>query len=328
MKAIIWTQYGPPDVLQLREIAKPTPKENEILIKIHATTVTTGDCEMRNLRFPYWIRLPMRLFIGLRKPTRVTIPGGYLAGEIEAIGKDVTRLKVGDPIFGTTGIGFGAYAEYVCMAEKGTVITKPVNMSYAEAAPVALGGLEALHFLRKGAVKPGEKVLINGAGGGIGTFGVQLAKHLGAEVTAVDSAGKLDRLRTLGADKVIDYTQEDFTRNGESYDVIFDIIGKSPFARSVRSLKPNGRYLIANPSGLIQFVRGKWTSRRGSKRVLFEMTSPKNEDLLFLKELIEAGKIKTVIDRRYSLEQIVEAHRYVETGQKTGNVVITVARNN
>ncbi len=324
MKAIVWTGYGPPDVLQLQEVAKPTPKANEVLIKIHATTVTTGDCEMRNLRFPYWIRLPMRAFLGLRKPTRITIPGTYLAGEIEAVGADVTRFKPGDPVFGTTLLGFGAHAEYACVPEKGAIATKPASVSYEEAAPVGLGGLEALHFLKIAAVQPGERVLINGAGGSIGTYGIQIAKHFGAEVIAVDSAGKLEKLREVGADQVIDYTQQDFTQNGQRYDVIFDIIGKSPFAASIRSLNPGGRYLIANPTGLIQLVRGKWTSRQSDKKVIFEMTNPTAQDLAFLAELMAAGKLRTVIDRSYPLAQVPEAHRYVESGQKTGNVVVTI----
>jgi NADPH:quinone reductase-like Zn-dependent oxidoreductase len=324
VKAIVWTGYGSPDVLQLQEVAKPAPKANEVLIKIHATTVTTGDCEMRNLRFPYWIRLPMRAYIGLRKPTRVTIPGTYLAGEIEAIGADVTRFNVGDQVFGTTLFGFGAYAEYVCVPEKGAIAIKPARISYEEAAPVGLGGLEALHFLRIAHIRPGEKVLINGAGGSIGTYGIQIAKHFGAEVTAVDIGEKLEKLGEIGADQVIDYTQQDFTQNGQHYDVIFDIIGKSPFARSVRSLNPGGRYLIANPTGLLQFIRGKWTSRQSDKKVLFEMTSPTADDLAFLAELMAAGKLRTVIDRRYPLEQIPDAHRYVETGEKTGNVIVSL----
>lgn len=324
MKAIVWTKYGLPDVLQLSEVPKPTPKESEVLVKIRATTVTTGDCEMRNLQFPYWIRLPMRLYVGLRKPTRVTILGGYFAGDIEAVGKAVQRFQVGDPVFGTAVFGFGSHAEYICVPDSAPLIIKPDNMSYEEATAVPLGGLEALHFLRKAAIQPGEKVLINGAGGSIGTFGIQLAKHFGAEVTAVDSTHKLDTLRTIGADHVIDYTQKDFTQNGQMYDVIFDIIGKSPFAGSIKVLRENGRYLIANPSGLLQFVRGKWASRH-SKKVIFEMTNPQAADLIFLSELMEAGKVKTIIDKRYPLEQIPEAHRYVESGQKVGNVIINVS---
>jgi NADPH:quinone reductase-like Zn-dependent oxidoreductase len=270
----------------------------------------------------------MRIYVGLRKPRRVTVLGMELAGEVEVVGKDVELFGEGDQVFGITGFGFGAYAEYICLPEEpegleGLVLIKPVNMTYEEAAVVPVGGLDALHFLRQGNIQSGEKVLINGAGGTIGTFAVQLAKYFGAEVTGVDSTGKLEMLRSIGADQVIDYTQEDFTRSGETYDVIFDVVGKSSFSRSVRSLKQNGRYLLANP-GLSHMVRGWWTSMGSSKEVIFGAASHKAEDLVFLRELIEAGKIRSVIDRRYPLEEIPEAHRYVETGQKKGNVVIAV----
>jgi NADPH:quinone reductase-like Zn-dependent oxidoreductase len=268
----------------------------------------------------------MRVYNGLSKPRRIPILGQELAGEIESVGKDVTLFKKGDQVFGTTGFGFGAYAEYICLPEEskmGVLAIKPVNMTYEEAAAVPTGGLEALHFLRKGNIQSGQKVLIAGAGGSIGTFAVQLARYFEAEVTGVDSTGKLDLLRSIGAGQVIDYTQEDFTQRAETYDVIFDVMGKSSFSGSVSSLKQNGRYLIGNP-GLTQMARGQWTSMRTSKKVLFGAAIQKTEDLLFLKELIEAGKIKAVIDRRYPLEQTAEAHRYVETGQKKGNVVITV----
>ena len=329
MKAIVWTAYGQPEVLQLGEVEKPTPKANEVLIRIHATTVTAGDCEARNLKFPILFRLLMQMYVGLRKPKRITILGQELAGEIEAIGKDVKRFKAGDQVFGTTGLGFGAYAEYICLPEKsamGVLATKPANMTYAEAAAVPTGGLEALHFIRKGNIQRGEKVLIIGAGGSIGSFAVQLAKYFGAKVTGVDSSGKLNMLRTIGADHVIDYTQEDITQRAETYDVIFDVMGKSSFSGSLRSLKQNGRYLLGN-AGLSQMVRGRWTSIRSSKKVLIGAATQKNEDLLFLKALIETGKIKSVIDRRYPLEQIAEGHRYVDTGQKKGNVVITISQN-
>ena len=327
MKAVIWTEYGPPDVLQLREVERPTPKDDEVLIRIYATTVTAGDCEQRSLKLPMWYALPMRAYVGLRRPTRATILGMDLAGEIESVGKDVKLFKEGDQVFAATGLaGMGAYAEYICLPEEpkeGALAIKPANMTYEEAAAVPNGGLEALSYLRQGDIQSGQKVLINGAGGTIGTFAVQLAKYFEAEVTAVDSAEKLDMLRSIGADQVIDYTREDFTKSGETYDSILDVVSKSSFSGSLRSLKQNGRYLIANP-GPSQTVRGRWTSMTSSKKVIFGAAYPKTEDLIFLKELVEAGKMTSVIDRRYPLEQIPEAHRYVETGHKKGHVVITV----
>ena len=326
MKAIVWTKYGPPDGLELKEVEKPTPKDNEVLVKVYAATVTAGDCEMRSLKFPLWLQLLMRIGFGFRGP-RKKIIGQELAGEIESVGKDVKLFKKGDQIFGSTGFGFGAYAEYVCLPEEGALAIKPANMTYEEAATIPTGGLNALHFLRKGNIQSGQKVLINGAGGSIGTFAIQLAKSFGAEVTGVDSTGKLDMLRSIGADQVIDYTQEDFTKSGETYDVIFDVVGKSSFSGSIRSLEQNGRYLTANP-GLSQMVRGPWTSMTSSKKVIGGNVSYRPEDLVFLRELIEAGKVKSVIDRRYPLEQTAEAHRYVEKGHKKGNVVIIVEHNN
>jgi NADPH:quinone reductase-like Zn-dependent oxidoreductase len=327
MKAIIWTAYGPADVLQLQEVQKPTPKDNEVLIRIHATTVSAGDCEQRSLQLPIWYALPMRAYVGLNRPRRITILGMELAGEIESVGKDVKLFKEGDQVFAATGFfRTGTYAEYICLPEEpaeGALATKPANMTFEEAAAVPMGGHEALCFLRQGDVQSGQEVLINGAGGTIGTFAVQLAKYFGAEVTAVDSTGKLDMLRSIGADEVIDYTQEDFTKGGQTYDFILDVVSKSSFSGSVRSLRQNGRYLIANP-GPSQLVRGRWTSMTSSKKVIFGAAYPNSEDLIFLKELIEAGKMKSVIDRRYTLEQIPEAHRYVETGHKKGHVVVTV----
>jgi NADPH:quinone reductase-like Zn-dependent oxidoreductase len=326
MKAIVWTAYGPPDVLQLQEVKKPIPKDNEVLIKIYATTAFAGDSELRNLKTPLLYRLPMRVYIGIRKPRRITILGQELAGEIESVGKDVKRFKVGDQVFGSTGFWMGAYAEYKCMpeyGENGVLVTKPANISFEEAASVPVGGLEALFFIRRGNIKNGEKVLINGAGGSIGTYAVQLAKYYGGEVTGVDRSGKLDMLRSIGADHVIDYTKEDFTKRGETYDVIFDVVGKSSFSGSIKSLNQNGRYLLGN-AGLLKTIRGRWTSGRSSKEVITGTASNRTEDLMFLKELIEAGKIKSVIDRFYPLEQMADAHRYVESGQKKGNVAITV----
>jgi NADPH:quinone reductase-like Zn-dependent oxidoreductase len=254
-----------------------------------------------------------------------------LAGDIEAVGNAVTRFRNGDQVFAATGfVRMGTCAEYICLPEEpkdGALALKPANMTYEEAAAVPVGGLEALCLLRQGNLQSGQKVLINGAGGTIGTFAVQLAKHFGANVTGVDGPGKLDMLRSIGADQVIDYTQEDFTQRGETYDVIFNVVGKSSFSRSVKSLTQNGNYLLANP-GLSQMIRGRWTSRTSSKKVILGAPSGTTEDLLFLKELIEAGKIISVIDRRYPLEHIVEAHRYVETGQKTGHVVLSVEPHN
>jgi NADPH:quinone reductase-like Zn-dependent oxidoreductase len=329
MKAVVWTKYGPPDVLELREVDKPAHKDNEVLIRIVATTVTAGDCEMRSLNLPIYITLPMRMFwLGLRKPKENSIPGTELAGEIEAVGKDVKRFKEGDQVFGSAGMGFGANAEYICLPEQpgemeGGVTMKPANMTYEEAACVPFGGRDALHFLRLGNIQAGQKILINGAGGTIGTFAIQLAKYYGAEVTGVDSTAKLDMLRSIGADHVVDYTQEDFTKNGEVYDILFDVIGKMSFSGSKRSISQNGTYLLANPR-MSQMVQGLWTRMRSSKKVVMQTASGSIADLNYLKRLIEEGKIKSVIDRTYPLEQIVEAHRYVEKGGKLGNVVITV----
>ena len=327
MKAIVYTEYGPPDVLQLKEVEKPTPKDNEVLIKVHAATVTAGDCEIRSLKFPIWLRLLMRIMFGLRKP-RKKILGQELAGEIESVGKDVKLFRKGDQVFASTyGMNVGAHAEYKCMPEDGMVAIKPANMTYEEAATVPFAFI-AMNLLRKVDIQSGQEVLINGASGGIGSAAVQLTKHhFGAEVTGVCSTPRLELVKSLGADKVIDYTKEDFTKSGETYDLIFDILGKSSFSRCKSSLKQNGRYLLASfkMRQLFQMLRTKMV---GSKKVICAMATDKIEDLIFLKELIEAGKIKSVIDRRYPLEQTAEAHRYVEAGQKKGSVVITVEHNN
>ena len=322
MKAIVCTKYGPPDVLQLAEVEQPTPKNNEVLIRIHAATVARGDCELRGLNVPKLMGLMMRIAFGFRGPRR-KILGQELAGEIESVGSNVKRFRSGDQVFALTGLHLGAYAEYDCLPEDGLLATKPSNMTYEEAAAVPVGGLHAFHFLSRGNIRNGQKVLIIGAGGSIGTFAVQIAKSLGAEVSGVDSTGKLDIVRSIGADHVIDYTREDFTKGGETYDVIFDAVGKGSFSGCVRSLKKNGVYLLGNP-GLLQQVRAKWASITGSKKVIGGMLSYRTEDLIRLRELIEAGKVRSVIDRRYPFERIVEGHRYVDSGQKTGNVVITV----
>lgn len=325
MKAIVWTAYGPPDVLRLQEVETPIPQDNQVRIKIHATTVTAGDCEVRSLKMPFGLGIPMRAYVGLRKPKQLTILGQELAGEVESVGKDVTRFKPGDQVFAGTGFEMGAYAEYVCMDENpegGALALKPANVSYEEAAAVPTGGLEAIYFLGKAEVQPGERVLVNGAGGSIGTVAVQLAKHHGAIVTAVDSGPKLEMLRAIGADAVLDYTREDFTKRGESYDVIFDVVGKSAPRRSIRALAPNGRYVVANP-GLAHLAR-KLGKRAHGKELILGTATRTTQELVRLRTLIEAGKLRSVIDRCYPLEQVAEAHRYVETGQKQGNVVITV----
>lgn len=326
MKAIVWTAYGSPDVLQLQEVDKPAPQDNEVLIRVYAATVLVGDTSFRSLKGLGGFGLALRLFVGLTKPGRITILGQELAGVIEAAGQDVAvgRFRVGDPIFAMTGLRFGAYAEYACLPVDSVMARKPANLTYEEAGAVPVGGTEALHLLRKAAVQPGERVLINGAGGSIGTLAVQMARNDGAEVTAVDSAAKLDMLRSLGAAHVIDYQQKDFSRNGQTYDVIIDVIGKSPFSRSMASLSRNGRYILGNPR-LSDRLRGPWASRSGSKQVFVGSANAKAADLDFLRELFEAGQVKVVIDRRYPLAQTAEAHRYVETGQKQGSVVIAIS---
>ncbi len=330
MKAVITTKYGPPEVLEIREVEKPVPKDNEVLIKIYATTVTAGDVEMRSLELPFLYQLVLRLGFGFTKP-RNKIPGTELAGEIEAVGKDVKRFKEGDQVFGAAGMNFGTNAEYISLPEEpgemeGGVAIMPENMTFEEAATVPFGGRDSLHFLRLGNIQEGQKILINGAGGSIGTFAIQLAKLSGAEVTAVDSAPKLDMLRSLGADHVVDYTKEDFTESGEVYDVIFDVIGKASFSRSEKSIKQNGTYLLANP--VAQMIPALWTRMTSSYNVIMQTASGTIPDLIYLRELIEDGKLKTIIDRTFPLDQIIEAHRYVGKGGKLGNVVITIEHNN
>lgn len=327
MKAVIWTAYGPPEVLQLQDVPKPVPAEGEVLIRIRATTVTAGDCEMRSLKLPGFVRLPMRIYAGLRKPSRITILGQELAGEVEAVGRNVARFQAGDAVIAAPPMGRGTYAEYICLpeqAEDAVLGPKPASMSYDEAAALPIGGLEALHFLRQARVQPGERLLINGAGGSIGTAAVQLARVMGLEVTAVDSTEKLAMLRDLGAEHVVDYTREAYARRGLRYDVIFDVVGKGSFDEAINALEPNGRFLMANPRPLLM-LRGAWVNRQTDKQVIFQSTKRSNADLAYLSGLVEAGKLRTVIDRTFPLSETAAAHRYVESGRKAGNVIITVA---
>jgi NADPH:quinone reductase-like Zn-dependent oxidoreductase len=325
MKAIVYTEYGSPDVLRLEEVTKPTPKDDEVLIKVHAATVTAGDVNMRGFTFvpPGFGPLP-RLMFGLRQPKKAIL-GTELAGEIEAVGKDVTLFKKGDLIFGIGSTVVGAYAEYACRPAAGPLVIKPANLTYEEAAALPFGAGTALYFLRdKARLQPGQQVLIIGASGGVGVYAVQLAKYYGADVTGVCSTTNVELVKSLGADKVIDYTREDFTQNGQTYDIIFDTVGKTSFSQCKNALKPQGQYL-AGAGGPPEFGQMLWTSIRGGKKVQAGMSSERKEDLIFIKELVEAGKIKPVIDRCYPLEQTAEAHRYVDQGHKKGNVTITVA---
>lgn len=327
MKAIVYSEYGPPDVLQLQEVEKPTPKESEVLIKVVAATVTSGDVNARGFTLvPKGFGPLPRLMLGLRGPKK-PILGTEVAGDIEAVGQAVTLFKEGDQVFGIASSIFGAYAEYVCRPEDGALAKKPANLSYEEAAAIPMGAGTALYFLRdKAHIQSGQKILINGASGGVGTYAVQLAKYYGAEVTGVCSTANLELVKSLGADRVIDYTKEDFTQSGATYDIIYDTVGKTSFSRCQGLLTPNGIYLDG-PSGPGGFLRMGWTSIAGSQKVFAGTPVERKEELIFLKELCETGKIKPVIDRLYPLEQTAEAHRYVDQGHKKGNVVITVAHN-
>ncbi|MEH6839749.1 NAD(P)-dependent alcohol dehydrogenase [Priestia megaterium] len=304
MKAMVCTKYGKPDVLQLQEVEKPIPKENEILIKIYATTVTSGDCRVRSFNSPLLLWLPMRIVLGLRKP-RKSILGVELAGEVEEVGKNVTRFKKGDQLFAMTGMKFGGYAEYICLPEKGTIAVKPENVTHEEAASISFGGTTALHFFRKGNIQAGQKVIIYGASGAVGTAAVQLASYYGAEVTGVCSAKNSELVKSLGADRVIDYQHENFIEKEDRYDLIFDAVGKITKNQCKEALALNGRFVSVEGQGI---------------------SKVQTKDLLLLKKLMEEGQIKSVIDRCYSLEQIPEAHEYVETGRKIGNVAVVLKK--
>ncbi len=322
MNAVLYKQYGSPEVLQHQQIIKPIPKDNEVLIKVHATSVTVADVRVRSFTVPWYLWLPMRMFLGIWGPKRKTL-GSELAGEIEAIGKSVKRFKVGDKVYADTLPNFGGYAEYICLAEDANLALKPSNMSYEEAATVPIGGLTAYHFLEAAKLKAGQRILIYGASGSVGTYAVQLAKHMGANVTGVCSGKNRDMVLSLGADKVIDYTKEDFSKSDEHYDVVFIAIDKCSVASSMKVLKKGGVYInITKPLPNPQML---WQSRKDAKKLLLaESITRTSEGLNELRTLIEQGKLKTVIDGTYSLDTLSEAHQYVEQGHKKGNVAIQV----
>lgn len=322
MRVAAYERYGSPDVVQLIEVEKPTPRDGEVLIRVRATTVNSGDWRVRSLDVPDGFRLLSRLFLGYSKP-RQPILGTELAGTIEAVGAGVTRFKVGDDVFAFSGVHMGCHAEYKCMPEDGRVVPKPKNISYDEAAALSFGGTTALSFFRRAKLQPGETVLVNGASGAVGVALVQLAKHFGAEVTAVCSGANAELVRSLGATRVIDYTKEDFSKNGETYDVIVDTAGTAPFSRCRGSLKGGGRLLLIL-AGLGETLRAPWISLWGDKRVIAGPAAEDVDDLQLLAELTSADRFRPVIDRRYPFDQIVEAHRYVDTGRKRGSVVVTL----
>lgn len=323
MKAVIWTKYGAPGVLEVRELPEPAPKSNEVLINVRATTVTAGDCEVRSFTFPALFWLPMRLFLGLVRP-RIKILGQELAGEVVAVGEKVTEFKPGDRVLAATMMRFGAYAEFVCLPESYPVVKIPNTLPFEEAATIPTGGLNGLHFIQHPEVAAGDQVLINGAGGSIGTYALQIAKHLGATVTCVDSGPKLDMLRELGADHVIDYTREDFTQQGQSYDVIVDVVGKAGFADCIRLLNAGGRLVLGNPT-FTGMIRGLWVSKTSNKKVRFKLAGYEKSKLRALAQQVANGTLKAVIDRTFTLEDMQAAHTYVESSSKKGNLVITTA---
>lgn len=323
MKAIVCTKYGPPEVLQIKEVEKPKIKDDEVLIKIHATTVTAGDVKLRSSDFPFMYWLPSRIMFGLTKPKNKII-GCELAGEIVTVGKNVRNFKTGDQVFGYSGFTFGANAEYISLHEEGVLAKKPINMSFEQAAAVPVGALTALHFLRKSIIQNGQKVLIYGASGSVGTYAIQLAKYFGTEVTALCSTSNLELVRALGANEVIDYTNEDIAKSKKTYDIIFDTVGKSSFSNCKRLLNKDGVYLLSAVWKLSVYFQAIWSNLISNKKAILGVANMNYEDLYYIKALIEADKLKAVIDRNYSLDQIVEAHRYVEKGHKKGNVVINI----
>jgi len=324
MRAITYSRYGPPRVLRLEEVDNPVPGDDEVLIRVRAAEATKSDCEMRSFRYSVtWFWLPLRIALGVRRPRR-RILGGYFSGEIESVGKGVTRFSVGDPVFGAAGLRLGAYGEYVALPASYTIVAKPSNMTFAEAAAVPLGGLNALHFMRRARIRAGESVLINGAGGSIGSHAVQIAKSMGAEVTAVDSEIKEDLLRGLGAEGFIDYQKQDFGASDRRYDVVFDMVAGSSYAACLRVLKPQGRYLSGNPR-LSVMIRSFFTNWFGSKGASFAFARETRRELVALKQMIEAGSIRSIVDRVYSMEEASEAHRRVEAEERQGAVVISIS---
>ena len=324
MKAAVYTRYGPPDVLEIKDVEKPVPADNEVLVRVHATTVCAADWRMRKAD-PFLIRL----MNGLSAPKKIHVLGIEFAGRIESVGRAVTRFREGDEVFGATGFKFGAHAEYVCVPADGVIEMKPANMTLEEAAAVFFGAVSALHFLRKAGIRAGQKVLVYGASGSVGVFAVQLAKHFGAHVTGVCSTRNVELVRSLGADEVVDYTKEDFSRAGRVYDIVCDTVGKSGFSRSLKSLVRGGAYVLIGYSGQLPsflggLVRGMWASATGAAKVIGGVAHAAAGDVSLLKGLIEAGTLRTVIDRRYSLDEIAEAHRYAEAGHKRGHVVIVL----
>lgn len=322
MKAICFRKYGTPDTLELTSLEKPTPKDDELLIRICAATVTPGDCELRSFKFPWWVWIPLRLYMGILRPKRPII-GMEFSGIVESVGSSVTDFKEGDLVLGGTGIRFGTYAEYRCQQADSAIAIKPTGITHAEAATLGACGLNALHYVRQCKIQRGERVLINGAAGCFGTYALQLAKHLGAEVTGVDRTDKLEAMRELGADQVIDCTLEDFTQNGVGYDVILEIAGKASYSRCVRALNRKGRMVLANPK-FLQMLRAPFTSRFTDKKVSFAFSKERSSDVAHVAQLMHEGKLTAVIDRRYPLEDIADAHRFVESGDKIGQVVIEI----
>lgn len=325
MKAIIWKRYGSPESLEMRDMSKPVPKVDEVLIKIHAAIVTAGDCELRRFDLPKWIWLPVRLYMGLLRP-RINVLGQEFSGEIEEVGNQVTRFNVGDQVCVCPGMKMGGYAEYSCVSEKRILVKKPERVSYAEVATIPTGGINGLHFVRKAGVRQGDHVLINGAGGSIGTYALQLAKNLGAQVTCVDSASKLEMLKRIGADRVIDFQKEDFTKSQIQYEVIIDVAGKSSFKGCFKSLKPGGRMMLGNPQ-LSGMLRAKFTSMISNIKVFFALAKENLEDVQYLMRLIDETKIKVVIGQVFSLREVPAAHRCVEEGSKQGNLIVHVVCN-